>query len=106
MPYRRDTLFAGGGGGLGGVVGAVRHECTATEFADRNGSNAAVRWTHAGDVQRRVDGAAPGITPALRGFRSDGAFMDVAPARACVALQWAGDGVVGLFVVGSSVLVW
>ena len=32
--------------------------------------------------------------------------MDVAPARACVALQWASDGVVGLFVVGSGVLVW
>jgi hypothetical protein len=51
-------------------------------------------------ASERIHGMSP------TGFRSDGAFMDVAPARACVAWQWASDGVVGLFVVGSGVLVW
>ena len=37
---------------------------------------------------------------------SDGALMDVAPVRVCVVLQWAGDGVVGFFVMSFGVLVW
>jgi hypothetical protein len=73
----------------------------------------ALRWCAAGMVEtgkqvRRVNGTqtAGHNHQALRGSRSDGAFMDVAPTRACVVLQWAGDGVVGFFVVGFGVLVW
>jgi hypothetical protein len=79
----------------------------------------ALRWCAAGMVEtgkqvRRVNGhlhltrtqTAGHNHQALRRSRSDGAFMDVAPTRACVVLQWAGDGVVGFFVVGFGVLVW
>ena len=36
---------------------------------------------------------------------SNGALMDIAPTRACIVLQWPGDGVVSFFVVGFGVLV-